>query len=45
MTLKFKSDSNEISVFRLGEKEVLHKILWLLCYLKNQDGRQQLSWF
>ena len=41
MTLKRKNNhSTEFSVFKLGENEILHKILGLFCQkLKIQDGR------
>ena len=40
MTLKRKNNnSNEFSVFKLFENEVLHNILWLFCEkLKIQNG-------
>ena len=41
MTLKRKNNlSTEFSVFKLGENEILNKILGLFCQkLKIQDGR------
>ena len=45
MTLKRKNNhSNEISVFKLGENKVLHKILGLLCQkIKIQYGHLALT--
>ena len=41
MTLKRKNNhSNEFSVFKLVENDILHKLIWLSCEkLKIQDGR------
>ena len=46
MTFNLKNNhTNEIGVFKLFKKEVLHKILLLIWQkLKIQDGRQQQFW-